>query len=519
MSQSDAARLVHQFLENNAQRCPDKTVLVFRGQRLTYAALELSANALAHGLVEKGVTRGDRVIVWHANSVETCTAIFAILKAGAAFVVINPTTRGDKLLRLVQDCRPSALLTDRRHLRQVKERLWALTPELEVILIGEPPLSPGPNVTPYAQLVAAMPQSPPAVRCIDRDLATLIYTSGSTGVPKGVMSAHYNIVAAATAITQYLENTPDDIIIDVLPLAFDYGLYQLLMAARIGGTLVLESSFAFPLEVLDRMRQEHVTGLPGVPSIFALILQLPPEQLVLPDLRYITNTGAALPVNHIQRLREIFGSAVRIYSMYGQTECKRTLYLPPEELDRRPDSVGIPIPNEEVFVVDEEGREVPPGVVGELMVRGANVMLGYWGQPEESAHTFLPGPLPGERLLRTGDLFRRDEDGFLYFVARKDDIIKSRGQKVSPKEVEAALFRIEGIADAAVIGVEHPIWGQTIEAHVVLRVGEVLDEKHIIRCCRQMLEDFMVPDSVVFHSALPKTDSGKTDRSSLSRPG
>jgi acyl-CoA synthetase (AMP-forming)/AMP-acid ligase II len=332
------------------------------------------------------------------------------------------------------------------------------------------------------------------------------------------MSAHYNMVAAATAITEYLENTPNDIIIDVLPLAFDYGLYQLLMATQIGGTLVLESSFAFPLEIVERMRQEHVTGLPGVPSIFALILQLPPEQLALPDLRYITNTGAALPVSYIQRLGEIFGSAVRIYSMYGQTECKRTLYLPPEELDRRPESVGIPIPNEEVFVVDEEGREVPPGVVGELMVRGANVMLGYWGQPEESAHTFLPGLLPGERLLRTGDLFRRDEDGFLYFVARKDDIIKSRGQKVSPKEVEAALFRIEGIADAAVVGVEHPIWGQTIEAHVVLQVGEALDEKHIIRCCRQMLEDFMVPDAVVFHSALPKTDSGKIDRSCLNRP-
>jgi len=518
MSRSGAVRLVHQFLEHSAQRFPNKTALVFRGQRLTYAALERSANALAHGLVEKGVTRGDRVIVWHANSVETCVAIFAILKAGAAFVVINPTTRGDKLLRLVQDCRPAALLTDSRHLGQVEQSLWTLAPGLAVILIGEPPPSPGPNVTPYAQFLTELPHSPPAVRCIDRDLAALIYTSGSTGGPKGVMSAHYNMVAAATAITEYLENTSDDIIINVLPLAFDYGLYQLLMASLIGGTLVLESSFAFPLEILDRMRQEHVTGLPGVPSIFAMLLQLPPEQLVLPDLRYITNTGAALPVNHIQRLREIFGSAVRIYSMYGQTECKRTLYLPPEELDRRPGSVGIPIPNEEVFVVDEQGREVPPGVVGELVVRGANVMLGYWGQPEESARTFPPGPLPGERLLRTGDLFRRDEDGFLYFVGRQDDIIKSRGQKVSPKEVEAALFRIEEVADAAVVGVEHSIWGQTIEAHVVLRAGAVPDEKYIIRCCKQMLEDFMVPDSVIFHSALPKTDSGKTDRSSLRRP-
>jgi long-chain acyl-CoA synthetase len=517
MSPTNATLLVHQFLEHSAETFPDKTALVFKGERLTYAEFERAANALAHGLIERGVKRGDRVIVWHANSVETCVSIFAILKAGAAFVVINPTTKGEKLLRLVEDCRPSALITDGRHLRQVEQSLWALAPEVQVIVVGEQTW-PGPNVSLYTQFLSDLPTSRPGVRCIDRDLAALIYTSGSTGVPKGVMSAHYNIVAAASAITQYVENVPEDIIIDVLPLSFDYGLYQLLMSVLIGGTLVLESSFAFPLDILSLMRQECVTGLPGVPSLFALILQLAPEQLSLPDLRYITNTGAALPVSHINRLREIFGSAVRIYSMYGQTECKRTLYLPPEELDRRPGSVGIPIPNEEVFVVDEDGNEVPPGQVGELVVRGANVMLGYWGHPEESARTFPPGPLPGERVLRSGDLFYRDEDGFLYFVARRDDIIKVRGQKVSPKEVEAALFQLEGIADAAVVGVEHPVWGQTIQAHVVLRDGADLDDKAIIRCCRQMLEDFMVPDEVIFHDALPKNDSGKTDRSSLVRP-
>ena len=203
--------------------------------------------------------------------------------------------------------------------------------------------------------------------------------------------------------------------------------------------------------------------------------------------------------------------------MYGQTECKRTLYLPPAELERRPGSVGIPIPNEEVFVVDGSGNEVPHGAIGELTVRGANVMLGYWGSPEESARVFRPGSLPGERILYSGDLFRRDEDGFLYFIARKDDIIKSRGQKVSPKEVEAALFRIEGITDAAVVGVAHSLWGQAIRAHVSLDPEIDLDEKAIIRQCRQLLEDFMVPHEVIFHHALPKTASGKTDYSVLIR--
>jgi acyl-CoA synthetase (AMP-forming)/AMP-acid ligase II len=350
---------------------------------------------------------------------------------------------------------------------------------------------------------------------IDRDLAALIYTSGSTGSPKGVMSAHYNIVAAATSITTYVGNVPDDIIIDVLPLAFDYGLYQLLMSCRVGATLVLETSFAFPVQILDIMRKERVTGFPGVPSIFAMMLQLDPSNLELPDLRYVTNTAAALPVSHIQRMRGLFGDKVRIFSMYGQTECKRTLYLPPEELDRRPGSVGIPIPGEEVFVVDENLKELPAGEVGELVVRGANVMLGYWNKPEETAKTYLPGPLPGERLLRSFDLFRRDEEGFLYFVARTDDIIKSRGQKVSPKEVEAALYQIPGIIEAAVTGFKSDVWGESVEAHVVVEEGGRLDAETIIRKCRAQLEDFMVPERVVFHPAMPKTESGKISYSAL----
>ena len=506
--------LVHQFLENSARKRPDKVALIFREQRLTYAEVEAQANALSHGLIARGVRRGDRVMIWLPNAVETCIAIFATLKAGAAFVVVNPTTRQDKLLALIGDCRPAVLVTHERGLDQIRERAWAVAPALQVIVAGRQ-VPEDERVTLYSAIVVGERTSRPAVRVIDRDLAALIYTSGSTGGPKGVMCAHYNMVAAASAITTYLENAPDDIIINVLPLAFDYGLYQLLMAFLVGGTLVLETSFAFPIQILNLMRQERVTGFPGVPSMFAMMLQLDPEHLRLPDLRYVTNTAAALPVSHIQRMQRLFGEGVRIFSMYGQTECKRTLYLPPEELDRRPGSVGIAIPNEEVFVVDENFNEVGPGEVGELIVRGANVMLGYWEKPEETARTYLPGPLPGERLLRSFDLFRRDEDGFLYFVARTDDIIKSRGQKVSPKEVEAALYQIAGIAEAAVVGVEHQVWGETIHAHVIAQDGAQLDEQAVIRRCREYLEDFMVPERVFFHEALPKTESGKISYAAL----
>ncbi|MBI2951531.1 AMP-binding protein [bacterium] len=505
--------LVHQFLEDSAKRYPDKTCLVFQDRRLTYSEVEAQANALSRGLVQKGVRRGDRVILWHDNSVETCVALFAVLKAGAAFVALNPAVKRDKFLFVAQNCRARLILTSDGRLSQVRDGLWEACPEAQVVTVGD--TSPSfPKVSSYDELVSCHPASPPGVRCIDRDLAGLIYTSGSTGAPKGVMYAHHNIVAAATSITRYLGNTPEDIILSALPLAFVYGLYQLLMTFLVGGTLVLERSFAFPLKVVEAMRRERVTGFPGVPSMFSMLLSLSPHLLTLPDLRTITNAGAALPVPHIARLRGLFPH-VRIFSMYGQTECARTLYLPPEELDRRPDSVGIPIPNEEVFVVDEQGNEVPPGEVGELMVRGANVSLGYWENPEETARTFVPGHLPGERLLRSGDLFRRDEEGFLYFVARKDNLIKSRGQKVSPREVEAVLHQIAGVLEAVVIGVEHPLWGEAVQAHVVLDRGARLNERSILGRCRASLEDFMVPQGVVFHDALPRTASGKVDYTAL----
>ncbi|MBN2469765.1 MAG: AMP-binding protein [Anaerolineae bacterium] len=506
--------LVNQFLEQSARLFPDKKALIFQDERVTYAEFDRQANRLAHGLIAAGVQRGDRVIIWRRNSIEACVGIFGALKAGAAFVVLNPTTKKDKLINLVADCRAAAIVTDDRGYSQIASELAAELPDTRLVVIGDRPLD-DPRAVSYSAIMAEQPDHQPNVRCIDRDLAALIYTSGSTGLPKGVMSAHYNMVAAARAITQYVQNTPDDIVILLLPLSFDYGLYQLIMTTLFGGTLVIENSFAFPVETLKLMRRERVTGFPGVPSVYALLLQLDEKHLDLPDLRYMTNTGAALPVAHIQRLRELFGSEVRIYSMYGQTECKRTLYLPPEEIERRPGSVGIPIPNEEVFLLDEDGHEVGPGEVGELYVRGANVMLGYWERPEATARTYLPGPLPGERILRTFDLFRRDDAGFLYFVSRTDDIVKSRGQKVSPKEIEEVIYGVNGVAEVAVIGVSHDLWGETLHAYAVREDGSAVDERAILRHCKEYLEDFMIPERVIFLDALPKNASGKIDRLAL----
>ncbi|HEY74296.1 MAG TPA: AMP-binding protein [Thermoflexia bacterium] len=509
--------LVNDFLQHSARQFPDKVALVCDGQRLTYAQVEEQANRAANGLLALGMQRGDRVAIWLPNSVETVIAIFAILKAGGTFTVINPTTKPSKLAYVLNNCAAKGLFAPARRGEQAAQ-LFDAVPSLRfAVLCGKGATAPQSTNFPiyqFPKLLAAQPPTRPHCPAIDIDLACLIYTSGSTGEPKGVMSTHANMAFAASSIIQYLENVPEDIVINVLPLSFDYGLYQLLMVFKFGGTLVLERSFTYPAAVLKRIEQERVTGLPGVPTLFAVLLQMDLTKFDLSSLRYLTNTAAALPVEHIQRLRDTFPWA-RLYSMYGLTECKRTLYLPPEELERRPGSVGIAIPGTEVWVEDEDGNRLGAGDVGELVVRGSHVMQGYWNNPEATARWYRPGRYPAERLLYTGDLFKTDEEGFLYFVSRKDDIIKSRGEKVAPKEVEDTLYRLPGIVEAAVIGVPDELLGQAVKAFVVCGEGYQLTEKDVLRHCAQHLEDFMMPKQIEFRDSLPKTSSGKIRAAAL----
>ena len=263
------------------------------------------------------------------------------------------------------------------------------------------------------------------------------------------------------------------------------------------------------------MVDEKVTGFPGVPTIFAVLAEM--KQLSgfdLSTIAFVTNTAAALPVKHITMLRALFPKA-RVYSMYGLTECKRCTYLPPEDIDRTPTSVGIAIPNTELWLVDEAGQRVGPNVVGQLVIRGATVMKGYWEKPDATAAKLKPGPVPGEQVLWTGDLCRLDEEGYLYFVGRMDDIIKSRGEKVAPKEVETALMNIAGVKEAAVIGVPDELLGQAVKAFVVLERGVQLTDKEVMKECQKRLENFMVPKEVVFVAELPKTTTGKIKKTGL----
>lgn len=509
---------VEQFLENSAGLYPEKVALIHGGERFTYRQIDREANRLAQALMDAGVRRGDRVVIFVPNSVEAVLSIFATLKAGAVFVVLNATTKPDKLTYILNNCRAAAMIAWGGRL-PVEASIWTETPNLRsVFMIGGSEAqiatirSAGKDVVRMEEIrQSAVELPPPAKTCIDIDLAALIYTSGSTGRPKGVMVTHLNIVSAATSITTYLENTADDVVINVLPLAFDYGLYQLLMMFKVGGTLVLHDSFAFPNVVIEMLVREGVTGFPIVPTVSAMLLQMDLSRYSFPKLRYITNTAAALPVEHIRKLRALFPQ-VKLYSMYGLTECKRVSYLPPDQVDIRPASVGRGMPNEEVYIVDESGNRVGPGVVGELVIRGANVMKGYWELPEETDRCLKPGPLPGERVLYSGDLFRADEEGYLYFVGRKDDIIKTRGEKVSPREVEDAIYALEGVAEVAVIGVPDAILGSAIKAVLTLRPGAQVTRQDVLRHCSTRLEDFMMPKIVEFQESLPKTESGKISK-------
>jgi len=508
---------VEEFLEGSARRFPDKIALVCDGQRWTYRQIDERANALAHAMIDAGVRRSDRVAVYLDNSADAVVSVFAALKAGGVFLVVNPSVKPEKLAYILNNCRATCLVTDARKVQTLQD-LWPDTPHLASVFVagGSGVDAPGKHTVSFDALPGAA-TAPPRKQCIDVDLAALIYTSGSTGRPKGVMLTHLNIVSAATSITTYLENTPDDVVLNVLPLSFDYGLYQVLMTFKIGGTLVLEKSIGYPYALMETLRREHVTGFPIVPTIAAVLLQLNLKTQDFPSLRYITNTAAVLPTEKIRQLREAFPTAT-IYSMYGLTECKRVSYLPPDQIDVRPTSVGRGMPNEEVYIIDDRGARVGPGVVGELVVRGSNVMKGYWELPDETSRVLKPGPLPGEMVLHTGDLFRTDDEGYLYFVGRKDDIIKTRGEKVSPREVEEVLHRLDGVAEAAVVGVPHEVLGQAIKAVIRLHPGVVLTRHDVMRHCAANLEDFMVPQVVEFRDVLPQTTTGKISKRELSAP-
>ena len=503
-------RLLHDDLILATQQAPDKTVMRRAGRSYRYQDLFGASASLASSLIELGLERGDRVAIFLENDWPVVVSIYATLLAGGVIVLVNPQTKSDKLSFLLADSEARLLITDRSAEGIPRPRL----PQL-LAIISTSDEADGMTVFAFDDLLTGTPDLPQP-GTIPLDLAALIYTSGSTGQPKGVMLTHQNMVFTLGSLTQYLRLSSADRLLNVLPLAFDYGLYQLLMTVRLGATLILERNFNFPAKVLDLIESEKVSVVPGVPTVFGLLLSAAREERLFPGVTRLTNTAAALPETFVTRLGQTFPNAL-IYKMYGLTECKRVCYLEPELAFSKRTSVGKAIPGTETFLLDEDGRRVPPGTTGILHVRGPHVMLGYWKQPELSARMLKAGQLPGERILCTHDHFVEDEEGFLYFVGRSDDIIKSRGEKVSPLEVEEALYRISGVREAAVVGVPDPLLGEAVVAYLVTEAAAGLTERLVQKECLAMLESYMVPRRIIFVDELPKTASGKIRKLGLTR--
>ena len=508
--------LLNEFLEKNAELLPHKVALICDEKRLTYSEIDSAANCFANALIEQAFQRQDRAVIHLDNSVESVISLFGILTAGGIFMIVDPQLKAKKLEYMLRDCQARVLITDMNHFKKITDILPHL-PSLELVVVTDyqknesiSELSVKPEILSYRTIIEEYSSAHTLPRCIDTDLASLIYTSGSSGNPKGVMLTHHNMVSAATSIIQYLKNTSDDIIINTLSLAFVYGLYQVLTAFKYGGTVVQEKTFTYPQQIINLIVKEKVTGWPIVPTIAAILIRLKNlDKNDFSSLRYITSASQALPPKHITRLRESFPN-VEIYSMYGLTECTRVSYLNPQDLDKRPNSVGKAMPNTEAYIVNENGEEiVEAGKPGELVVRGSNVMKGYWNLPEETARVLRPGRYSGDKALYTGDIFEKDEEEYLYFLGRKDSIIKTAGHMVSPKEVENVLCEKDDVIEAAVIGVDDEILGNAIKAFVHLSDNSAATEEDIIRYCSECLEDYSVPKYVNFCSELPKTLTGK----------
>lgn len=514
--------LLHHILRTSAIRDPDKEALVHGSTRLSYRQVAEKCAGLADGLRMAGVQRGDRVGIFLEPSVPQALSIFGISQAGGVYVPINQVLFPEQVAHIAKDCGMTGLITTRHKLTSLLPVLKDIETLRFVLLDAEiAGASPHLPMFIFDQLCQLQCPEPWKEVSIGKDLAAILYTSGSTGKPKGVMLSHGQIMAGASIVSTYLEITNRDRILSVLPFSFDAGMNQLTAAFQQGATLVL-TTFIFARDIVQSLAKEDITGLAGVPTLWSLLAQ-PSSTLhktKLPHLRYITNTGGAMPQGVLQTLRRILPTT-DVVLMYGLTEAFRSTYLPPDQLDHRPTSMGRAIPDTEILVVNEQGQPCKPGEVGELVHRGPTVSMGYWGQPDLTAkvlrpHPYLPKELGDqERVCYSGDLVTMDEEGFLYFVGRRDTMIKSSGFRISPTEVEEALFSSGKLQEAAVIGIPDEILGQVIKAFVVAKDGEMVTAQDLLAYCGEKLPRHMVPKAVEVLPVLPKTTSGKVDYPAL----
>lgn len=513
------SQLLHQLLFDQAEKAPLHEALGVKSQRYDYASVALHVKSVASGLQRLGLSRHERVAVYLPKTAEAVFSYFGATAAGGVMVPVNPVLKAPQVQHILADCKARVLITNKARFRQMEASLTDCHDLSHVILVD------GFSEEKSRVRVIAWPgflkeedtwSQPPT---IDMDMAAILYTSGSTGKPKGVVLSHRNMVAGAYSVSEYLGNTDQDRLLCVLPFSFDYGFSQLTTAFASGASCYL-LEYLLPGDIIKQVAQQKITGLALVPPLWVQLSEMSwPEEAAV-SLRYFTNSGGAMPSSILDALRNKMPQASP-YLMYGLTEAFRSSYLPPEDVDHRPGSMGRAIPNAELLVINESGLPCKPHEPGELVHRGSLVALGYWNDPERTRERFKPVPLSIQEIptpelaVWSGDIVTRDEDGYLYFVGRKDDMIKTSGYRVSPSELEELMYTSGMVAEAAAIGVSHHRLGQAIVLVVVSARDEPVEEKAVIKHFQKHVPTYMVPLRVITQSALARNPNGKIDRKTL----
>lgn len=518
--------LLPELISLAAERNAAAPALTYSNTTLSYGELHEAVTSFACGLLSLGLQRGERVAIYLEKRFETVIASFGAPAAGGVFVPLNPLLKAEQVGYILRDCNVRILVTSPERLALLRETLPACHDLRHVVVLGStdaPPLTGGLNTVRWSNLLDA----PPATghRLIDTDMLGILYTSGSTGKPKGVVLSHRNMMAGAKSVANYLENHADDTLLAALPLSFDAGFSQLTTAFHVGARVVL-LNYLLPKDVIKAIEREKVTGLTAVPPLYIQLTQMNWPESITEHLRYFANTGGRMPRETLEVLRRHLPKT-KPFLMYGLTEAFRSTVLPPEEVDRRPDSIGKAIPNAEILVLREDGSPCAPNEPGELVHRGALVGMGYWNDPEKTAERYKPLPVhaPGreaglvlpEIAVFSGDTVRIDEEGFLYFIGRRDEMMKTSGYRVSPTEVEEVLYATKLVGECVAFGVDDDRLGHAIQVIATPPAGRALDVDALLAECRARMPAYMVPSGIdVREGPLPRNPNGKIDRKTLS---
>ncbi|MFK8053404.1 MAG: acyl-CoA ligase (AMP-forming), exosortase A system-associated [Woeseiaceae bacterium] len=512
--------LLHHLILQTAIETPDGLALVEKKSRLNYGELAERTSTFADGLCHLGLQKQERVAIFLPKNVDNVIGMFGATAAGGVMVPINPVLKPPQVQHIIHDSGAAVLVTSSDRLKLMGDAL-ANCETLRTVIVTD---NKTPEIDAHFDIVAIDAldgTTSQKHRVIDTDIAALMYTSGSTGKPKGVILSHRNMVAGAESVATYIGNRSDDRILCALPLSFDAGFSQVSTAFWSGAAAILHDYF-LPKGTLKVTEEEKITGITAVPPLWMQLSELDWPDSVKQRIRYFANTGGKMPRTLLNKLREHFPSA-KPYLMYGLTEAFRSTYLPPSEVDNRPDSIGKAIPNAEIMVARPDGTECDVDEPGELVHRGALVGLGYWRDPERTAQRYKPSPgqsadVPTTELaVWSGDTVRRDADGYLYFVGRKDDMIKTSGYRVSPTDLEESLYASGIVSEAGAFGVDDHALGQRIVVCLVAREGVETPEKALQQYCRKELPSYMVPSEYIWHDALPRNPNGKIDRATIAR--